>query len=47
MLKTLTRPRASKPAQKHDITEGSLARNVWYLGWPIVLSQLLFMAPSL
>ena len=32
---------------RHDITQGSLVRNIWHLAWPIVLSQLLFMAPGL
>jgi len=47
MLKTLIRPGTASPAERYDITRGSLARNIWYMGWPIVLSQLLFMAPNL
>ena len=47
MLKTLIRPATAQPAERYDITRGSLARNIWYMGWPIVLSQLLFMAPNL
>lgn len=32
---------------RHDLTRGSLARNIWYLAWPILLTQLVFMAPGL
>jgi putative MATE family efflux protein len=46
MLKTLIRPRA-EPAEGYDITQGSLVRNIWYLAWPLLLSQLLFIAPGL
>ena len=46
MLKTLMRPK-TKPANRHDITRGSLVRNIWHLAWPITLSQFLFMVPGL
>ena len=46
MLKTLLRPK-TKPADRHDITRGSLVRNIWHLAWPITLSQFLFMLPGL
>ena len=46
MFKTL-RQTLSQPAGRHDITQGSLGRGIWRLAWPIVLSQLLFMFPSL
>jgi putative MATE family efflux protein len=46
MLKTLRRSRTG-PAGRHDVTQGSLAHNIWHLAWPILLSQLLFMAPDL
>jgi putative MATE family efflux protein len=42
----LTRPK-TRPADRHDITQGSLVHNIWHLAWPIILSQLLFMAPEL
>jgi Na+-driven multidrug efflux pump len=32
---------------RHDLTRGSLARNIWYLAWPILLTQLVFMVPGL
>ena len=34
-------------AERHDITQGSLVHNIGYLAGPILLSQLLFMAPNL
>jgi putative MATE family efflux protein len=46
MLKALRRSRA-KPVNQRDITQGSLSSNIWHLAWPILLSQLLFMAPGL
>jgi len=46
MLKALMRPQ-TRPASRHDITRGSLVRNIWHLAWPITLSQFLFMLPSL
>lgn len=35
--------------QEHppDITQGSLARSIWHLAWPGMISQLLFMFPNL
>jgi putative MATE family efflux protein len=52
MLKSLTRrdPKLTDPSKqpsRRDITQGSLARNIGYLAWPILISQLLFMAPGL
>ena len=35
-----------KPRYQRDITQGSLARNIWDLTWPITISQTLFMLPS-
>jgi Na+-driven multidrug efflux pump len=32
---------------RHDLTRGSLARNIWYLAWPILLTQLVFIVPGL
>ena len=46
MLKPLLRPK-TKPADRRDITRGSLAHNIWRLAWPITLSQFLFMLPGL
>jgi putative MATE family efflux protein len=52
MLKSLIRPKpnstdpSERPAQR-DLTQGSLLRNIGYLAGPILISQLLFMAPSL
>ncbi|MBN1934374.1 MAG: MATE family efflux transporter [Anaerolineae bacterium] len=46
MLKALLRSGA-RPASRYDVTRGSLAHNIWYLAWPILLSQLLFMVPDL
>ncbi|MBN1583090.1 MAG: MATE family efflux transporter [Anaerolineae bacterium] len=46
MLKTLKRSQ-SEPTGRRDITQGSLQSNIWYLAWPILLSQLLFIAPDL
>jgi putative MATE family efflux protein len=37
----------AKAAARQDLTQGSLADNIWHLSWPILLSQLLFMAPGL
>jgi len=36
-----------KPSYQRDITQGSLARNIWDLTWPIIISQTLFMFPGL
>jgi putative MATE family efflux protein len=44
MLKTWKR---SRSAERHDITQGSLYGNILHLAWPILLSQLLFIAPDL
>ena len=46
MLKTW---RQSKPkfAKRHDITQGSLYSNILHLAWPILMSQLLYIAPDL
>jgi putative MATE family efflux protein len=46
MLKSLTRSR-TRAAGGHDITQGSLARNIQYMAWPMLLTQFLFMAPNL
>jgi putative MATE family efflux protein len=46
MLKTLRRSRTG-PAGRYDVTQGSLEHNIWHLAWPILLSQLLFIAPDL
>jgi putative MATE family efflux protein len=46
MLKTLRRSRTGL-ADRGDITQGSLKSNIRHLAWPILLSQLLFMAPGL
>ena len=46
MLKARTQPKAS-PAERYDLTEGSLALKTWHQAWPTLLSQLLFVAPSL
>lgn len=35
-----------KPNHQRDITQGSLARDIWGLSWPITISQMLFMLPS-
>jgi len=35
-----------KPGYEYDITQGSLARNIWNLTWPITISQMLFMLPG-
>jgi len=32
--------------QQRNITQGSLARNIWGLTWPITISQMFFMLPS-
>ena len=37
----------TRRAERHDITQGSLVHNIGYLAGPILLSQLLFMAPNL
>jgi len=34
------------PSLQRDITQGSLARNIWHLAWPMTISQLFFMLPS-
>lgn len=46
MLKTLRRSK-TEPTSRHDITQGSLGRNIWHLAWPITMSQFLFMLPGL
>ena len=52
MLKSLIR-RTIKPDDpserpaRRDLTQGSLMRNIGYLAGPILISQLLFMAPNL
>jgi putative MATE family efflux protein len=46
MFKSLTRP-TTKSVDHHDITQGSLASNIQYMAWPMLLTQLLFMAPNL
>ena len=46
MLKTWRRSKTG-PVDQRDITQGSLKSNIWHLAWPILLSQLLFMAPGL
>ena len=46
MLESLTRPR-TQTADRHDITQGSLAQNIQYMAWPMLLTQFLFMAPNL
>ena len=46
MREPLIRSR-TRPAARYDITQGSLADNIWHLAWPILLSQLVFMAPGL
>ncbi len=33
--------------QEHDITQGSLRRNIWQLAWPNTVTQTLFMLPGL
>lgn len=35
-----------KASYERDLTQGSLARNIWGLSWPITISQMLFMLPS-
>ena len=49
MLKSLFQRTSdpSKPSDRRDLTQGSLLRNIGYLAGPILISQLLFMAPSL
>jgi len=46
VLGTLRRSRA-RSGKRYDITQGSLAHNIWYLAGPILLSQLLFTVPDL
>ncbi len=46
MREPATRP-ASRRADRYDVTQGDLGGNVWHLAWPILLSQLVFMAPGL
>jgi len=36
-----------RPKAQHDVTQGSLARNIWHLARPITISQMLFMLPNL
>ena len=36
-----------RSGDQRDITQGSLAHNIWHLSWPIVISQVLFMLPNL
>lgn len=45
MLRALRRSRARSGA-RYDITQGSLAHNIWYLARPILASQLLFTIPD-
>jgi putative MATE family efflux protein len=50
MLKSLIRrisPDRSEDPERSDLTQGSLLRNIRYLAGPILISQLLFMAPGL
>jgi putative MATE family efflux protein len=48
VLKTLIQAKrnAGGPARP-DLTQGSLLRGIGYMAWPILISQLLFMAPNL
>ena len=36
-----------KLGHQRDITQGSLARNIWDLTWPITISQMFFMLPNI
>jgi putative MATE family efflux protein len=36
-----------RPKAQHDVTQGSLARNIWRLARPITISQMLFRLPNL
>lgn len=45
LLERLRRARA-RAGERYDITQGSLAQNVWYLARPILISQLLFTIPD-
>ncbi len=45
MLRALRRSRVA-PGRRYDITQGSLAHNIWYLARPILVSQLLFTVPD-
>jgi len=48
MLKTLIqRKRSPGGPARPDLTQGSLLRGIGYMAWPILISQLLFMAPNL
>jgi putative MATE family efflux protein len=46
MTRPLTRSR-TRTADPYDVTQGNLGGNIWHLAWPILLSQLVFMAPGL
>ena len=35
-----------RASHQRDITQGSLARNIWGLAWPITISLILFMLPG-
>jgi putative MATE family efflux protein len=45
LLERLRRSRAGS-GERYDLTQGSLAHNVWYLARPILISQLLFTIPD-
>jgi len=36
-----------RPKAQHDVTQGSLARNIWHLARPITISLMLFRLPNL
>jgi putative MATE family efflux protein len=36
-----------KPSDQRDLTQGSLAGNIWHLAWPSTISLMLFMLPGL
>jgi len=40
-------PLETRPADQYDVTQGNLGQDVWRLAWPILLSQLVSMAPGL
>ena len=45
VLRALRRPKAAS-GERYDITQGSLAHNIWHLARPILISQLLFTVPD-
>lgn len=47
MTKATHSSQDAKPSYQRDITQGSLARNIWGLTWPITISQMLFMLPGI